>query len=244
MSKFYPTVASLLISFIACVLASKSLYASDIDQAQQLIPFKAEYIAFRFGDDVGTATLALEHLGYDQYSLTYSSKVSKFFLSDKRYEHSIFSFSDGQITPQSYNYTRSGTGPDKALSANFDAASKSIMVDGQKLKDWQGEFDNQLFRIDIPRQLSRDKKEMRYAFVNYRGQPREYIIKVVGKEQLDLPYGMVDSVKIKIDRGSSSRETFAWFSPALDYTLVRLQQFKDGEEQGDIQLKTLVQSPH
>ncbi|MFT4994605.1 MAG: hypothetical protein ACI965_001640, partial [Paraglaciecola sp.] len=31
--------------------------------------------------------------------------------------------------------------------------------------------------------------------------------------------------------------TSAWFSPELNYQLVRLQQFKDGEEQGEIQLK-------
>jgi hypothetical protein len=50
-------------------------------------------------------------------------------------------------------------------------------------------------------------------------------------------------VKLKINRGSSSRETFAWFSPSLDYALVRLQQFKDGKEQGDIKLKNFQRNP-
>lgn len=84
---------------------------------------------------------------------------------------------------------------------------------------------------------------MQYSFINYRGEPREYKISVVANEQLELPYGVLDSVKLKINRGSSSRETFAWFSPSLDYALVRLQQFKDGKEQGDIKLKNFQRNP-
>jgi hypothetical protein len=49
---------------------------------------------------------------------------------------------------------------------------------------------------------------------------------------------MVDSIKLRIIRSSNRRQTFAWFSPSLDYALVRLQQFKDGDEQGDIRLKS------
>ena len=42
----------------------------------------------------------------------------------------------------------------------------------------------------------------------------------------------------KPDWDSNKRETFAWFAPSLNYTLVRLQQFKEGDEQGDIKLKS------
>jgi hypothetical protein len=38
-------------------------------------------------------------------------------------------------------------------------------------------------------------------------------------------------------RKNSSRETIAWFSPQLNYQLVKLKQFKDGDEQGEIRLK-------
>jgi hypothetical protein len=43
---------------------------------------------------------------------------------------------------------------------------------------------------------------------------------------------------VKLIRDSKKRETFAWFAPSLNYTLVRLQQFKEGDEQGDIKLKS------
>ena len=204
----------------------------------KLLPFKAEYVAYRHGDDIGSATLELQHLGYDRYALTYRSRVSKFFLSDKRHEHSIFKFDGERITAKEYFYSRGGTGPDKELTVMFDEASQAIKVDGNRLQDWQNEVDNQLFRIDVPRQLASGETEMRYDFINYRGEPRTYLIKVVASEQLELPYGSVDSIKVTIDRGSSTRQTFAWFSPSLDHSLVRLQQFKNGEEQGDIKLRS------
>ncbi|MDM7860768.1 DUF3108 domain-containing protein [Alteromonas sp. ASW11-36] len=226
---------ALLLTNVLCACIGTSAFAQTANQ--QLLPFTAEYIAYRYGDDIGSATLELQHLGYDRYALTYRSRVSKFFLSDKRHEHSIFKFDGNSITAKEYYYSRGGTGPDKELTVMFDESNQSISVDNNRLQDWQGEVDNQLFRIDVPRQLAQGKTEMRYDFINYRGEPRTYIIKVVGKEQLELPYGIVDSIKVTIDRGSSSRETFAWFSPSLDHSLVRLQQFKDGEEQGDIKLK-------
>lgn len=211
--------------------------------SNELVPFVADYVAYRYGDDVGSARLELKNLSLNQYALSYRSRVSKFFLSDKRHEHSIFTVQDDHIIPSDYFYERSGTGPDKSLKAKFDKASNAIMVNGEKLQDWQGEFDNQLFRIDVPRQLMQGKTSMHYEFINYRGEPRSYEIAAIGNEQLELPYGVLDSVKLKINRGSSSRETYAWFSPSLDYALVRLQQFKDGKEQGDIKLKRFQRNP-
>lgn len=225
------------IKLIGLILTSLCIGAL-AEENVSLTPFKAEFVAYRFGDDVGNASLELQKLSDALFSLTYSSKVSKFFLSDKRYEHSIFSIDSGDIKPKEYHYKRSGTGPDKKLSAKFDQQSKQIILDDGTALPWQDEFDNQLFRIDIPRQLATGKRTMEYDFVNYRGEIRAYKIEFVMKEQLDLPYGMLDSVKLRIIRESKKRETFAWFSPSLDYALVRLQQFKDGEEQGDIRLKS------
>ena len=79
---------------------------------------------------------------------------------------------------------------------------------------------------------------MDYDFVNYRGQLRHYGVQVIDEEVLSLPYGKIEAVKVKLIRDSKKRETFAWFAPSLNYTLVRLQQFKEGDEQGDIKLKS------
>lgn len=228
-------VASLIVFAFS---ASKS-FANEANGANELpSPFIAHYDAWRHNNNIGSAELSLKSSGGNFYELKYSSKVSRYFLSDRRYETSLFSFSDGKITPIAYDFKRTGTGPNKSLNVKFDATKKTIILKEQDNQTWEGEFDNQLFRIDISRQLAQGKKEFEYKFLNYRGQKRAYVIEALEKEILNLPYGSIEAIKVRVNRDSNSRQTYAWFAPSLDYVLVRLQQFKDDDEQGDIRLKT------
>ncbi len=217
-----------------------SVNAQDDGQASATLqPYAATYTAYKWGDDVGEANIELSKLGEDQYSLLYTSKVSKFFLSDKRSEHSIFRVENASVVPSQYYYNRSGTGPDKALKVTFSQQGEgSIRVENGDTFKWNGEFDNQIYRLDLAKQLAQGKTSLEYDFVNYRGQLRHYGVEVVNEEVLSLPYGELEAVKVKLIRDSNKRETFAWFAPSLNYALVRLQQFKDGDEQGDIKLKS------
>jgi hypothetical protein len=231
----------LLTSYALSILVFTSVFTSGSLLAAQmsLVPFHAVYTAFKWDDDIGSAELKLEALGAQQYALTYSSKVSKFFLSDKRFEHSIFHVEDGQLVPEEYHYTRSGTGPNKALSLTFKSGLPAMISssEGQPMP-WQGELDNQLYRIDLPLKLAAGETDFDYQLINYRGERKAYHMSVIATEELTLPFGKLEAIKVKIIRTSNKRETFVWFAPTLNYQLVRLQQYKDGEEQGDIQLRT------
>lgn len=236
-------IKSGLLGLLWCAGSVTSTLAQDTP-AMALTPFHAQYTAYKWDDDVGNVEMKLERLSPSQYSLTYSSKVSKFFLSDKRYEHSIFSVENGDLVPSQYYYSRSGTGPDDKLNVTFGKNDPNTLLvesdDGKETLPWNGEIDNQIYRIDLPRKLAVGDTKTEYHFVNYRGQKRTYGIKVLGKEELKLPYGRLDTIKVKLIRDSNRRETFAWFAPELDYNLVRLQQFKEGDEQGDIRLRSYV----
>lgn len=215
---------------------STSLNDNDISA---LKPFSANYVAFRSGKDVGSALLELKPLSNNQYELTYESKVSKFFLSDKRYEKTRFINKEGNLVPLNYDYKRTGTGPNKALSITFDESKQKIIMDKDEL-EWHGEFDNQLFRVDFPKKLAQGIKRLQYDFINYRGEKRQYTLEVVDTDNLSLPYGQITAIKVLIGRESSTRVTYAWFAPSLNYNLVRLQQFKNDKEQGDMQLDTFA----
>jgi hypothetical protein len=206
-------------------------------EASDLQGYEAKFTAFRYGRALGSAELSLQALGRDKYRLTYDSKISLFFLSDKRHEVSLFSFLDDTIVPYKYEYKRTGTGSNKEISVMFDSDKQQIEVNGQAPIDWQQQLDNQLYRLDIQYKLAQGATEFSYDVINNRGQLKKYELKVLAKEQLDLPYGMLEGIKVNIIRTNSTRQTYAWFSPQLNYQLVRLQQFKDGEEQGEIQLK-------
>jgi hypothetical protein len=213
--------------------ANKPAYAD----SERLQGFEAEYIVYRFDRSLGKAKLSLKADKNNLYRLDYYSKVSAFFLSDVRSETSFFSFNEQQLHPLTYAYSRSGTGSNKSTKIHFDAEKSTVTVNQAQPIEWTGQLDNQLYRLDVQLKLASGKREFDYNIVNNRGELRHYELKVVGKEQLDLPFGMIEGIKVKIIRNNSSRETIAWFSPQLNYQLVKLQQFKDGDEQGEIRLK-------
>nr|WP_226991112.1 DUF3108 domain-containing protein [Paraglaciecola psychrophila] len=212
---------------------NKAAYA----EAEQLVGFEAEYIVYRFGRNLGKAKLSLKADKDNLYRLDYYSKVSAFFLSDIRSETSFFSFDKSQLYPHTYAYSRTGTGSDKSTKIRFDAEKSNITINQAQPIDWTGQLDNQLYRLDVQLKLASGKREFVYDIINNRGEHRHYGLKVVGKEQLNLPFGMIEGIKVKIERNNSSRETIAWFSPQLNYQLVKLKQYKDGDEQGEIRLK-------
>ncbi|MEG3768810.1 DUF3108 domain-containing protein [Alteromonas sp. 14N.309.X.WAT.G.H12] len=223
------------------ILLSAKVSAQTDNETLLLIPFEATYTAYKWDDDVGDVKIRLEPLSTSQYSLTYASEVSKFFLSDERFEHSIFHVADGTIVPETYYYKRTGTGPDKQLELTFiNEPEKRIEVVGGDVLPWRGETDNQLYRLDLGHRLAHGETDISYDFINYRGEFKHYGIEVIGKETLSLPVGKIDAIKVKLIRNNNTRQTYAWFAPSLSYTLVRLQQFKDDSEQGDIQLSSYV----
>lgn len=224
---------------IFLLMAMPSLSA----ESNSLKPFNAEFVALRSGSDVGQAKLELTNTKANHFELVYHSKVSRFFLSDKRFEKTAFENQNNQLIPITYEYKRTGTGPNKYLQVQFDKSLSQIIIDHEQTLEWDGEFDNQLFRIDLPNKLAKGVKKIGYDFINYRGEKRHYELEVIAEENLTLPYGNLMAYKVKINRESNKRVTFAWFAPSLNYNLVRLQQFKDGKEQGDMQLKNFTYLP-
>ncbi|XOV78228.1 MAG: DUF3108 domain-containing protein [Aestuariibacter sp.] len=224
---------------VCCVLA---LFCS-FPYAKQLTPFEAKYDAYRNGSKLGYAVMQLSKTDNNQYKLYYKSDVSIFFLSDKREETSIFKLSDeGRLLPWQYHYKRTGTGRDKSLSLTFNEKTNEITINKKSTINWNGEWDNQLYRFDLQSQLRQKAEDIQYDLINYRGQKKQYGFEVISEEMLQLPYGQINAIKVKTIRSNTKRLTYSWFAPDLDYLLVRLQQFKKGDEQGDIQLSSLTVS--
>ena len=233
--KLFLKISLLLMSALYINISSASDGNASPTSTDNLTPFKAKYIAYRNGNDLGHALMQLEKMD-NGYKLYYESDVSIFFLSDRRTEPSFFDMTNGQFQQKEYQYTREGTGRDKALNLKFDAASNQITKDDKGVINWQGEWDNQLYRFDLQQKLKNKESHISYNLINYRGQLKTYGFEIIGEEVLDLPFGKLNTIKVKTIRESKRRETFSWFAPDLNYQLVRLQQFKEGDEQGDIHL--------
>lgn len=223
---------TLRISVLAVLLFCQSV------SAFSLIPFNAQYKAFRSGMELGNAsqTLSQQHAG--QYTLAFRSSASFLFLSDKRSEISTFLVTGAQLLPKHYQFSRTGTGKDRNTEIRFSPDSKQIRINQDKTLPWHGELDNQLFHLDIRRRVAAGETRFSYQTINEKGRPDEETFEVIGQEKLTLPIGDIDTVKLQKVRANSTRETFIWLAPELEYQMARLRQLKDGKEQLDIQLES------
>ncbi|UAA40330.1 DUF3108 domain-containing protein [Paraneptunicella aestuarii] len=225
---------------VISVTALASLLVLNVAHAQLLDPYTAKYKAYRSGSEVGHAEMHLESLGDKRFKVSFTSKASLFFFSDKREEVSLFSNENNALIPYKYTFKLDSTFKDSALALEFNQDKKLIYMSGNQSMEWQGELDNQLYMLASQKALKEGKTDFEFDVINYRGQKRHYKFKVNGEEMLDLPYGKLKTIKVETIRDNKKRQTYTWFAPELNYLLVRIQQFKDGDEQGDIQLSKFI----
>jgi len=201
--------------------------------------FKANYKVFRKGSELGEAYRQLTKEN-GQYMLETDSQISWLFLSDSRHERSTFNVEQGKVVPLSYSFKRTGTGRDKKTELTFNqdkitSVYKNKTVEINATPDM---LDPQLYQLVMQQQLLAGDKEFEYPVV-HRGKQVNYKFRIIATEELTLPYGKVSAIKLERVRESSRRQTLLWVAPSLNYTMVKLTQFKDGKEQADLQLAWL-----
>ena len=223
-------------------LAWLSLLFSQVTLADVWQPYQADYIAMRNGSKLGNASQTLQQEGENQYRLTYRSKASFLFLSDKRSEQSRFTLTDNQPVPLEYEFRRSGSGKEKSQHIRFDMAEQKAYVQ-DIAQPWQGELDNQLYQLSIGQALRAGDTTLTYQIIDQSGNNKQLQFRVEGEEQLHLPFGSLTAIKVARVREDSDRQTYLWFAPSLNYLMVRLQQFKQGKEQADLQLRRVQPDP-
>lgn len=234
---------------VICLLPLFSMGTMAANDTLKLKPYVAKYKLFRSGDEHGTAERELSLEG-DSYRLQYESSIEWMIFSDERYETSTFLIKNNRVKPLEYKMERKGTGPDRSYLVTFDRENRQIT--GPKKRKKKKRYDtgsmvkwnsNWLDPISYQQQLYFDlhagQKEFHYEFINRKGKEHKYNFKLTGKQQLVLPYGTIEAVKVERIYENSERQTIAWFAPELDYALVRIWKGKSGVEQFDLQLQSL-----
>jgi len=201
--------------------------------------FKANYKVFRKGSELGEAYRQLTKVN-DQYMLETDSQISWLFLSDSRHERSTFNVVQDKVLPLNYSFKRTGTGRDRKTELTFSQDKITSVYKNKtvELNTQPDMLDPQLYQLVMQQQLIAGHKEFDYQVI-HRSKQVNYKFKIVGTEELSLPYGKVEAIKLERVRQSSRRKTLLWVAPSLNYTMVKLTQFKDGKEQADLQLAWL-----
>ena len=246
-SRFIVTLLFSIVATSAHAELNQSQEKSANNNTPKLKPYVAQYKLFRSGEEHGTAERELSLEG-DNYRLQYQSSLEWMIFSDERYESSQFKVEYGRVKPLEYKMERKGTGPDRSYLVTFDRENRQVISAKKKKRKndsmvkWNS---NWLDPISYQQQLYFDLhaglEEFNYQFINRKGKEHKYNFKLTGKEQLILPYGTIEAVKLERIYEDSERQTIAWFAPELDYALVRIWKGKAGVEQFDLQLQTLTE---
>ncbi len=181
-------------------------------------PYEANYVITRGDSEYGEGYRYLEVSPDDEWQLRTKSDISWFILSDTREARSVFIVDDEskRLEPREFIYMRTGTGSDKSFHGEFRADDKTVR------------------NVDTGRMLDINWKDALFD------EADEYRFRVMAdSELLKLPYGKVEAIKVGRIRDNNRRQTFFWFAPELNYVMVKMQQFKEGDEQATMSLKSL-----
>lgn len=209
-------------------------------------PYEANYVITRGDSEYGEGYRYLEVSPDDEWQLRTKSDISWFILSDTREARSVFIVDDenNRLEPREFIYMRTGTGSDKSFHGEFRADDKKVRnVDTGRMLDIN--WENALFdEANVIEQLRIDvaggAEQFKYRVVNEKGEEDEYRFRVMAESQvLSLPYGEVEAIKVGRVRDNNRRQTFFWFAPELNYVMVKMQQFKEGDEQATMSLRSL-----
>lgn len=214
-----------------------------------LPPFKASYNILRQGDVVGTAHRTLNYLDDSYVQYQFNSSIEWFIFSDQRHEDSLINISQGKIQPASFNYSRKGTGKDKFYQLRFDIAENKVtdILNDKVISSNLPENSQDQLSHHLALQLTLLKNEQplkpnqsfSYSVVKASGKLKNYTYSYDGQEDIMLPYGLVQTIKLKQENSSKTKINYVWFAPKLNFQLVKLYQTKKGVEQFETQLTSL-----
>lgn len=210
-----------------------------------LAPYEAHYKVTRGGSDYGEGYRMLETSPNGEWQLRGKTDISWFILSDVRETRSVFTYKEEaqRFDPIEFLYMRTGTGSDKSFHASFDAQQQEVRnVDTGRLIDinWQGGLYDEASVIEKLRlDVAAQNAPYVYDIIDEKGRADEYRFAVLEEEQISTPYGQLNAVKVERVRDNNRRQTYFWFAPEIDYLLVKMQQFKEGDEQATMTLEKL-----
>jgi len=236
-------IVKIQIAFILCAFSiTANAQKNDMnipDVPNALTPYQASYTLFRKGAELGKGQQKLEKTE-DGYHISHSSNMKWMFLSDIRKENSKFTVENNIVTAQHYHYERTGTGRDREETIVFSKDNiKAVYKNNEdNFKVIQPTFDPILYQVIMRDDLIKESTTLSYPMIR-RCKETEYTFKRISTETVKTPMGRFEAIKLQRIRKKSNRNTLIWVAPSLNYSIVKMTHFEDGQEQADLQINWL-----
>lgn len=206
-------------------------------------PYKASYDLERRGRTHGTAERELSVTAAGEWRYQTNTRASILFLSDKRYNDSLFQMNGYYVEPLTYEYARRGTGSNKDYRVRFKRTEEQLeTLDGAKVTaEWREHLldaNAVLHQLQIDVAIG-EAQTFVYELIDEDGRNESYEFAVTGEETMQVRGESTQVIKVERVRDHNRRETYFWFAPSLNYTLVGMQQIEEGKEQLRLVLTSL-----
>ncbi len=212
----------------------------------ELRTYSAKFTLYQGDDKVGESTQDMSLVKDTTYRLQTSSRAKIFFVKLRYKEDAIFTWDGRKAKPLSYLQTS---------DTSFSAERKTVqtfnwptMTETGTYKDssWEIELsDDSHSRLTDIVQLQELLKESEgpienIAFlVHDRGSSKNESFQFEAEEIVSTPAGEFKAWRYRKTHNSPKRQSLYWFATDLDFFPVRVQQFKDGEEQANMKLNQI-----
>jgi uncharacterized protein YjiS (DUF1127 family) len=243
LSSSLPTLKRVLYLLALTLLAEPAL-----SQGEALQDFKAVYRVEKFASDIGLVTYQLKQEA-DQTHFSMRTKVSglvALFRDDRVAEDSWLKQNDGRLQLQRYSYHQLGS------KHNHNTELSLLWSEDGTTGTAKGSHDGKPVSIavasDVRDALSFQLSLMQHVASNSgldfavlsKAELKHYAFKRVGKETLEIASKEIATTIV--ERQQDDRTTRLWLADKLQYTPVKIEQFKDGESDTRMLINSLTLS--
>jgi hypothetical protein len=211
-------------------LALWLLFAATAAATGPLPAFDAQYNIRGFGFQIGEFRSTLSNSQDGNYRYETETRTVGFvahFNSDVIRERSNWMWHNAVIRPLNYTYERTGGKKERTAKLNFNWARGTVenTVDGEtwKMPIHDGVLDRLVVQLSMMLDLKAGKNDMEYTFAD-GGKLKSYRFRIIGKESIETPSGVYDTVKLERVVDDDKRSTMLWCAPKLHYLPVRIDQ--------------------
>ncbi|ADZ90770.1 DUF3108 domain-containing protein [Marinomonas mediterranea] len=216
---------------IAPVLASPNVHSSAESPDSFIPPYSATYsTVWKKGISLkveGTQTLSKTSDNVWNFKFKASTLIASL------HEEVSFTKQDETIVPLSYFYKSQVLGKKRKATLTFDWDKNTVKND-IKNKPWnmkieEGTIDKLGVQLQIRNDLRNHKKDLTYKIAD-GGHVKHWSFARRGTETIDTKIGRVNAIKVeRTDNTSKKKQTYFWFAPSLNYLLVKMEHYEDGE---------------
>lgn len=188
--------------------------------------FQADYTVSKGRMTLGNLRTSLKYSGnnYSYHKDTKATGFAALLTGIKITENTDGQVSGKIITPRKYHFNQARRGGGKVDRVNFsrNAATGTYKKKPFKIVTPTGIQDKASMELLLAQDLSMNKPRLSYNIVS-RGEKSQYNFQKMGHEVLKTPAGTFNTVKVKVIRSGSERETIFWMAKELDYMPAKIR---------------------